>query len=110
MYAWRQAEGGKASFNPFNTTKPMPNATNYNSVNVKNYKTMEDGVKATCDTLKLGYYTDIVNGLKKDIGLYELSRLGGLKKWGTGELVAKVADGYLDGSTQKPSPINTNVA
>ena len=110
MYAWRQAEGGKASFNPFNTTKPMPNATNYNSVNVKNYKTMEDGVKATCDTLKLGYYTDIVNGLKKDIGLYELSRLGGLKKWGTGELVAKVADGYLGGSTQKPSPINTNVA
>lgn len=110
MYAWRQAEGGKASFNPFNTTKPMPNATNYNSVNVKNYKTMEDGVKATCDTLKLGYYTDIINGLKKDIGLYELSRLGGLKKWGTGELVAKVADGYLEGSTQKPSPINTNVA
>jgi hypothetical protein len=110
MYAWRQAEGGKASFNPFNTTKPMPNATNYNSVNVKNYKTMEDGVKATCDTLKLGYYTDIVNGLKKDIGLYELSRLGGLKKWGTGELIAKVADGYLGGSTQKPNPINTNVA
>jgi hypothetical protein len=110
MYVWRQAEGGKASFNPFNTTKSVPNATNYNSANVKNYKTMEDGVKATCDTLKLGYYTDIVNGLKKDIGLYELSRLGGLKKWGTGELVAKVADGYLEGSTQKPSPINTNVA
>jgi hypothetical protein len=110
MYAWRQAEGGKASFNPFNTTKSVPNATNYNSANVKNYKTMEDGVKATCDTLKLGYYTDIVNGLKKDIGLYELSRLGGLKKWGTGDLLAKVADGYLSGSTQKPSPINTNVA
>ena len=110
MYAWRQAEGGNATFNPFNTTKSIPNATNYNSANVKNYKTMEDGVKATCDTLKLGYYYDIVTGLQKDIGLYELSRLGGLKKWGTGELVAKVADGYLDGSTQKPSPINTNVA
>ena len=110
MYAWRQSEGAKATFNPFNTTKGMPGATNYNSANVKNYKTMEDGVKATCDTLKLGYYNDIVNGLKKDIGLYELSRLNGLKKWGTGELLAKVADGYLGGSSPKPDPINTNIA
>jgi hypothetical protein len=105
MYAWRQAEGATAKFNPFNTTKKMPGATKFNSVGVKNYQSMEDGVKATCDTLKLGYYTDIVNGLKNDVGLYKLSRMESLKTWGTGKLLAKVADGYLAGASPKPKPI-----
>ena len=110
MYAWRQSEGGKASFNPFNTTKNAPGATIYNSHKVKNYQSIEDGIKATCDTLKLSYYQDIVNGLKNDVGLYELSRMEGLKKWGTGQLLAKVADGYLAGATPKPGPIDTQIA
>jgi hypothetical protein len=110
MYAWRQSEGGKATFNPFNTTKNMPGATIYNSHKVKNYQSMEDGVRATCETLKLGYYSDILNGLKNDVGLYELSRMEGLKKWGTGKLLAKVADGYLAGATPKPGPIDTQIA
>jgi hypothetical protein len=105
MYAWRQAEGATAKFNPFNTTKKMPGATRFNSVGVKNYGSMEDGVRATCDTLKLGYYTDIVNGLKNDVGLYKLSRMESLKTWGTGKLLAKVADGYLAGASPKPKPI-----
>ena len=107
MYAWRQAEGASAQFNPFNTTRNMPDSTVYNSAGVKNYKSAEDGIKATCDTLKLGYYTDIVNGLKNDVGLYKLSRMESLKKWGTGPLLAKVADGYLAGATPKPDPIGT---
>lgn len=106
MYAWRQSEGATADYNPFNTTKDMPGATRYNSVGVKNYKSMEDGVNATCETLKLGYYTDIVNGLKDDVGLYKLSRMEGLKKWGTGSLLAKVVDGYLAGASPKPKPID----
>jgi hypothetical protein len=110
MYAWRQSEGGKASFNPFNTTKNMPGATIYNSHKVKNYQSMEDGVRATCETLNLRHYKDIVDGLKNDVGLYELSRMEGLKKWGTGQLLAKVADGYLAGATPKPGPIDTQIA
>jgi hypothetical protein len=110
MYAWRQSEGGKATFNPFNTTKNIPGATIYNSHKVKNYQSMEDGVRATCETIKLGYYSDILNGLKNDVGLYELSRMEGLKKWGTGQLLAKVADGYLAGATPKPGPIDTQIA
>jgi hypothetical protein len=109
MYAWRQSEGGKATFNPFNTTKNMPGATIYNSHKVKNYKSMEDGVRATCETLNLRHYKDIVDGLKNDVGLYELSRMEGLKKWGTGQLLAKVADGYLAGATPKPGPIDTQI-
>jgi hypothetical protein len=109
MYAWRQAEGGKATFNPFNTTKNMPGATIYNTHKVKNYRSMEDGVRATCETLNLRHYKDIVDGLKNDVGLYELSRMEGLKKWGTGQLLAKVADGYLAGATPKPGPIDTQI-
>jgi hypothetical protein len=105
MYAWRQAEGGKASNNPFNTTHKMPGSTTYNSHNVQNYKSSEDGIQATCKTLNNGRYTDIVNGLKNDVGLFELSRMKGLKTWGTGELLAKVADGYLKGSSPKPQAI-----
>lgn len=110
MYAWRQSEGAKAKFNPFNTTKNMPGATKFNNVGVKNYKSMEDGIRATCETLKLGLYTDIVNGLKNDVGLYELSRMKSLKKWGTGPLLAKVADGYLTGASPKPKPIERNIS
>lgn len=105
MYAWRQAEGGKASNNPFNTTQKMPGSTTYNSHGVQNYKSSEDGIQATCKTLNNGRYTDITNGLKNDIGLFELSRMKGLKTWGTGELLAKVADGYLQGSSPKPQAI-----
>lgn len=110
MYAWRQSEGATAKFNPFNTTKDMPGATRFNSVGVRNYKTMEDGVRATCETIKLSHYTDIVNGLKNDVGLYELSRMKSLKKWGTGPLLAKVADGYLAGASPKPKPIGTDIS
>lgn len=107
MYAWRQSEGGKATNNPFNTTQKMPGATRYasNTHGVKNYRTPEDGIQATCNTLKNGRYNDIINGLKNDIGLFELSRLKSLNVWGTGPLLAKVADGYLKGATPKPQDI-----
>jgi hypothetical protein len=106
MYAWRQAEGADADYNPFNTTINVADSTIYNSAKVKNYKSQEDGIKATCDTLKLSNYSDILNGLRNDVGLYKLSRMESLKKWGTGELLAKVADGYLKGATPKPKPID----
>jgi hypothetical protein len=107
FYAWRQAEGGQATNNPFNTTKKMEGATLYgtNVAGVKNYPTIQMGIDATCETLKLGYYTDILEGLKNDVGLFKLSRMSSINTWGTGELLAKVADGYLSGSTPKPKPI-----
>jgi hypothetical protein len=108
FYAWRQAEGGTAANNPFNTTMKMPGATKYkdNTHGVKNYKSVEDGIEATCKTLKLHYYTDIVNGLKNDVGLKKLSRMSSIKTWGTSNLLASVADGYLSGNSPKPKDIN----
>ena len=106
LYAWRQSEGATAANNPFNTTMKMGSTSNYNSHGVKNYRSIDQGIEATCKTLRLPYYRDIVSGLKDDVGLYELSRMKSLEKWGTGDLVAKVADGYLSGNTPKPKPIN----
>lgn len=115
MYAWRQAEGGKAKNNPFNTTLKMPGATNYNSVGVKNYETPEKGIEATCKTLKNGRdkygYDKIIDGLKNDAGLSQLSDAVINSKWGTKDLLRKVSQGYVAGNSPKPQPINkTSIA
>jgi hypothetical protein len=110
MYAWRQAEGGKAKNNPFNTTLKIPGATNYNSVGVKNYSTPEEGIDATCKTLKNGRdkygYDKIIDGLKNDVGLSKLSDAVINSKWGTKDLLRKVSQGYIAGNSPKPHSIN----
>lgn len=107
LYAWRQSEGKAGRYNPFNTTHKLPNSTNFNSVGVKNYNTIEDGLDATLKTLKNGRYNCIVDGLKNDIGAKRISTecLSQLKTWGTGELVSKVLTGYEKGSKPKPSSL-----
>lgn len=101
LYAWRQAEGKAGKYNPFNTTQGMPNATKFNSVGVRNYKSLEDGMVATIKTLKNGRYECIVNGLKNDIGSENIASCSSLKTWGTGSIVAKVISGYNRGSSPK---------
>jgi len=110
FYAWRQAEGGSAKNNPFNTTYKLAkdqDMTNYNSVGVKNYSSPLYGIEATIKTLKLSYYTCIVDGLKNDVGASEISKCPALEKWGTGRLVQKVVDSYDSGSAMRPKPIPT---
>jgi murein DD-endopeptidase MepM/ murein hydrolase activator NlpD len=93
FYSWRQAEGGKATNNPFNTTmklKSDPNMTNYNKVGVKNYSEPRYGVEATIKTLKNGYYSCLIDGLKNDVGAENLAECLSTTKWGTGDLALKV--------------------
>ena len=112
MYAWRQAEGGRASYNPFNTTKKFFGATLYgkNVAGVKNYSTPEDGVEATVKTLKNGHYNCIVDGLKNDIGAKRISTKchSDLVTWGTHkrtDLITQVIDSYERGRKPSPHPI-----
>lgn len=105
LYAWRQAEGKSGRFNPFNTTQNMPGATNFNTVGVKNYRSMEDGMVATIKTLKNGRYDCIIRGLKDDIGASNIARCRSLETWGTGTLVYRVIQGYEGGSTPKVSKL-----
>ena len=114
MYAWRQAEHGlyekklAAKNNPFNTTQPMKGATflKGNTHGVKNYQTTQDGIRATCDTLKNGRYENIIDGFKTNAGLETLKNAVSSSPWGTGkDLLSRVIDGYVDGYEPKPGPI-----
>ena len=67
LKAWRQMEGGKATWNVFNSTQKINNSTKYNSVGVQNYKTMDDGIQATYETLTNGKYPNVLNALKSGI-------------------------------------------
>ncbi len=93
LQAWRQGEGGQARNNPFNTSKDVPGDadTRYNSHGVRNYPDRKTGLEATVATLKLSFYKEIVDLLKKDtVTAVELARTHALKKWGTGKMVRKV--------------------
>ncbi len=71
LKAWRQAEGGKATWNGFNTTLKKSGSTPYNSVGVQNYTSLDQGAQAIVDTLLKSnnglYYKNIVAGLKKGL-------------------------------------------
>jgi hypothetical protein len=109
LYAWRQAEGGGAKNNPFNTTQKMEGATNYNKIGVKNYRTSEDGIEATCKTLINGRdkygYDKIIDGLKNDVGLSKLSDAVVNSKWGTKDLLSRITKDYIAGISPKPKDI-----
>lgn len=89
--AWERAEGGSASFNPFNTTQPFAGASNYNSVGVRNYRSLQDGLKATAQTLLNGHYTKLVQDLRSGKATAaELATDVANSPWGTGSGVLKV--------------------
>ena len=114
MYAWRQAEHSlyekkpAAKNNPFNTTQPMNGATRLkgNTHGVKNYQTTQDGIRATCNTLKNGKYEEILKAFRNNEGLDALKNAVSYSPWGTsGDLLSQVIDGYVDGYEPKPGPI-----
>jgi hypothetical protein len=68
MKAWRQAEGGSALNNPWNSTQSIgTKKSNYNYVGVKNYFTYQDGVDATVKTMTNGRYNTVIKALKKGL-------------------------------------------
>lgn len=114
LYAWRQAEGGKARNNPFNTTQAKPGSSFYNCLKkgisgckagVRNYANSQDGIDATIKTLKNGRYQNIINSLKSGKSAEQSALALKSSPWGTGELVLKVVRGYNSGSSPKPPKI-----
>ena len=75
MKAWRQAEGGKATWNLLNSTLYYNGSTVYNRFKVRNYKNREDGIKANITTLKLPKYSKIIEGLKNITNLQDAYKL-----------------------------------
>jgi hypothetical protein len=94
LISWMQAEGGTAKWNPLNTTQPMPGATNYNWVGVKNYPSFEVGLEATVKTIKQTHaslgYIPILNGLRNCHRAKRTLRAVEKSAWGTGGLALRV--------------------
>jgi len=95
LYAWMSGENTQAKYNPLATTWNMitvdPKQTNFNFNNgypVKNYGSKSIGLIATVNTLKNGYYPEIIKYLTLDqnIGVASTALIMNLKLWGTGML------------------------
>lgn len=81
--AWTLGENTRAKFNPLATTQPMPDATDFNWVGVKDYTTHEQGIEATVKTLQNGYYPHVLHGLQTNDPEEAVSAVE-LGIWGTG--------------------------
>lgn len=67
LIAWQSAEGTQATWNPLATTMGAEGATDFNSVGVKNYLSMQQGIDATIRTLmRPGWgYEAVLDGLER---------------------------------------------
>ena len=90
LRAWRQAEGGKATYNPFNTTWKKPGTTDYNSRGVKNYPDPATGLSATVKTLLSSSYSGIVDALRRGAPSSKAASALRASPWGTGAGVERV--------------------
>ena len=69
MRIWRQIEGGRATWNPFNTTLLRPGSLPYSETNtpgifVQNYISESQGLEATISTLKEPEFKPIIDSIK----------------------------------------------
>jgi hypothetical protein len=88
LWAWSGKESGIDRMrwnNPLNTTQPWAGAQNMNSVGVKRYATVQDGISATVTTLLNGFYPGIVGHLRQSVPRSSWTDVcGELGIWGTG--------------------------
>lgn len=114
--AWRQAEGGRASFNAFNTILSRPGATRYNNIGVKNYQNKEDGISANVQSLKENQYSKMIPKLKnvktiQDAYSLAVSESDGPKNgafyiWSEGFYDRRISDckDFADGTLDRTNP------
>jgi hypothetical protein len=67
MVAWAQQEGTSAAWNPLATTYDEPGATQFNSVGVRNYVSLAQGIDATVGTLRLGFNSHGYGAIVEDL-------------------------------------------
>ena len=102
LYAWRQGEGHGGLYNPYNTTLRKPGSTTFDKDGVQNYKTPQDGLSATIQTIAEPRYACILDGLRQNIGADKISQCDCLDTWGTTKaLVSQVVAGYNAGHEPK---------
>lgn len=96
IVCWIAAEGGFAKCNPLNTTLWRPGCSNYNSVGVKNYPSIDVGIEATASTLNYGAdrfrygYRPIRRRIRKNRNAERILKAVEKSEWGTGGLALQV--------------------
>jgi hypothetical protein len=97
LIAWEQAEGGIVHNNPMNCTLDLPGATNWNSIGVKTYVSLDQGLQATVMMIvDHPGYPAIYNALKDGTSscavgkavVYGLNVNG--EAWGTSKLLLDI--------------------
>lgn len=106
---WARHENTDALNNPLATTLDWDGATNFNSVGVKNYPSLDDGIDATQETLmpvapgSIRYYPDLVQALLS--GRIDEEARGRIASqigtWGTHSFADQVRNGW----TPDPAPL-----
>lgn len=91
IVAWQRGEGTQAANNPLATTQDATGSTCFNSVCVRNYRSREQGLDATVQTLMNGSYPSILQGLITN-NPEEALNANELATWGTG--LGNVEMGY----------------
>lgn len=84
---WQGYEGGSAAWNPWNTTQWAEGATTYNSAGVKNYPDEATGEMATANTVRNGYYPDVLAAFRADLPMNQWGNsaaiIAQINTWGT---------------------------
>jgi hypothetical protein len=76
--------GGRAAFNPLNTTLRMPGSRTVTSVGIQAYTSASQGLEATVLTLRNGRYGNILAALRAGNSALAVERAVAASPWGTG--------------------------
>lgn len=115
MRAWQSGEGTEATWNPFATTTTRSGSTNFNDlgsgVGVQNFRSFQDGVSATIQTIKNGHYPGILQSLQKNKpAKYIATNFDDeWSTWGTGHLVADRLGAVSSGKVPQTTTQTTTV-
>lgn len=96
LVAQMQAEGGEALFNPLNTTLRMTGSKDYNSVHVQSYKSYEQGMDATVQTLRQTNMAKLYSALKLGSSAHAYWAALAVSPWGTKPPGDMTIDAFLD--------------
>lgn len=100
MVAWQLNEGTSADWNPLATTYSMPGATSFNSIGVKNYTSLAQGLDATRLTLQKGsstyLYGPIIANLRRCASAMKTAEAINASSWCRGCTYGRYVTGLID--------------
>jgi hypothetical protein len=83
--AWQAQEGTQAAWNPLATTHRMPGSTDFNSVGVQNFLSLEQGLQATRETIQGGWdiygYGAIIRSMEACMDAMDTARAIAASRW-----------------------------